>query len=275
MANSIEILKDSLQKEFSMPFVVHSENHSGENHFVFFPQNDLKELFEVSVYIHNRVRIVVEIKPQLHAAAMLEDLSRASEDKKALFYSYSSTLKQKGVKISLTVNGLPFSLDDNAIWPEQWKSFELRVTKSAVFDDSKDNEIDVISEWSKIVTGMFLSLLTVTDTTSEELGYEEGNQYQVLQTKYERNPVNRELCLALYGYKCKICGFDFEERYGPIGRHFIHVHHKTPVSQIGPHYVINPEEDLIPVCPNCHAMLHRKSPPYTPQEILKFISDPQ
>jgi 5-methylcytosine-specific restriction protein A len=40
---------------------------------------------------------------------------------------------------------------------------------------------------------------------------------------------------------------------------------------IGPNYQINPEKDLIPVCPNCHAMLHRKSPPFLPDEIKKNL----
>lgn len=49
--------------------------------------------------------------------------------------------------------------------------------------------------------------------------------------------------------------FDF---YGEIGEGFIHVHHLTPIHQIGKEYKVNYKEDLAPVCPNCHAMLHRK-----------------
>ncbi|TXQ76122.1 HNH endonuclease [Escherichia coli] len=26
---------------------------------------------------------------------------------------------------------------------------------------------------------------------------------------------------------------------------------------------------LLPVCPNCHAMLHRRQPPFTPEELRK------
>ena len=64
-------------------------------------------------------------------------------------------------------------------------------------------------------------------------------------------------CLMLLTFLF-ICGFDFEKTYGEIGKGFIHVHHIVPVSEIGESYRVDYEKDLIPVCPNCHAMLHRK-----------------
>ncbi|MGA9069080.1 MAG: hypothetical protein WB424_02425 [Terracidiphilus sp.] len=37
---------------------------------------------------------------------------------------------------------------------------------------------------------------------------------------------------------------------------------------------INPINDLRPVCPNCHEMLHRSDPPYTIDQLKKIIADP-
>jgi 5-methylcytosine-specific restriction enzyme A len=54
---------------------------------------------------------------------------------------------------------------------------------------------------------------------------------------------------------------------GDIGKGFIHVHHLTQLSDIGQGYEVDPVKDLRPVCPNCHAMLHKKNPPYTIDEI--------
>ena len=71
---------------------------------------------------------------------------------------------------------------------------------------------------------------------------------------------------------CSICGFDFEKNYGELGKGFIHVHHIVPVSKIGPNYIIDPVKDLIPVCPNCHAMLHRTDPPMDPDVLLKILN---
>lgn len=89
--------------------------------------------------------------------------------------------------------------------------------------------------------------------------YSEGAVQQVLVNKYERNPKARLECINYYGsYKCQICNFDFAQVYGEIGKEFIHVHHIIPLNEIGNEYIVNPINDLIPVCPNCHAMLHRK-----------------
>lgn len=60
-----------------------------------------------------------------------------------------------------------------------------------------------------------------------------------------------------HGTACAVCGIDFEKVYGELGKGFIHVHHTVPIHTIGEEYTINPGKDLIPVCPNCHAMLHR------------------
>ena len=86
----------------------------------------------------------------------------------------------------------------------------------------------------------------------------EGSKKIISVNSYERNPKARTECIKKYGVNCSVCGFNFESTYGKRGEGFIHVHHLVPVSDIGDEYEINPITDLRPVCPNCHAMLHRK-----------------
>lgn len=85
----------------------------------------------------------------------------------------------------------------------------------------------------------------------------EGAIQRVSVNRYERSQEARVKCIAFHGCKCKICGFDFEKMYGELGKDFIHVHHIVPLSEISKEYEVDPIRDLIPVCPNCHAMLHR------------------
>ena len=87
--------------------------------------------------------------------------------------------------------------------------------------------------------------------------YFEGALKKVYVNKYERDKYAREECIKANGCKCAACGMNFEETFGELGKGFIHVHHIVPISTIGKEYKINPEKDLVPVCPNCHAMLHR------------------
>jgi len=86
--------------------------------------------------------------------------------------------------------------------------------------------------------------------------FPEGASQRVYVNRYERNSKARVRCIEEHGAVCKVCSFDFERAYGEIGRGFIHVHHKTPLEQITETYEVDPVKDLVPVCPNCHAMLH-------------------
>jgi 5-methylcytosine-specific restriction enzyme A len=91
--------------------------------------------------------------------------------------------------------------------------------------------------------------------------YVEGRRFKVTINGYERNPKARAACILHHGCKCKVCGFDFEKAYGAIGVGFIHVHHLVPASRTRGQYKIDPKTDLMPVCPNCHAMIHSPTPP--------------
>lgn len=85
----------------------------------------------------------------------------------------------------------------------------------------------------------------------------EGAKKEIFVNAYERNPLARQKCIEANGCYCHVCGLDFKKMYGEIGDGFIQVHHKIPISTIGKEYKIDPINDLVPVCPNCHAMLHR------------------
>jgi 5-methylcytosine-specific restriction protein A len=88
----------------------------------------------------------------------------------------------------------------------------------------------------------------------------EGSTYSITVNRYERDPAARKACIAHYGAECSVCGFDFEAFYGVIGEDFIHVHHLVELATIGGEYAVDPVNDLRPVCPNCHAMLHVERP---------------
>ena len=96
---------------------------------------------------------------------------------------------------------------------------------------------------------------------------QEGLVRRVLVNRYERDPKARKKCIEYYGIRCSVCELDFERRYGGIGRGFIHVHHLRPLGRLKSSYRLDPLKDLVPVCPNCHAMLHRRDPPYDVEQL--------
>lgn len=97
----------------------------------------------------------------------------------------------------------------------------------------------------------------------------EGALRQVTVNQYERNRKARDACVEYHGAQCQVCGLSFEERYGEIGRDFIHVHHVRPIAGPGSKKHVDPKKDLVPVCPNCHAMLHRARPPIDVEDLRR------
>ena len=99
----------------------------------------------------------------------------------------------------------------------------------------------------------------------------EGARLRVESDHYERNPEARARCLAHYGKACVACAFDFGRVYGAQAAGFIHVHHLTPLATIAVDYIVDPVRDLRPVCPNCHAVIHLREPPYIIDEIRAIL----
>lgn len=110
------------------------------------------------------------------------------------------------------------------------------------------------------------------DQIDDNTEYPEGSARKVLVNAYERNPKAREACLKKHGYRCCVCNMNFREKYGEIGKGFIHVHHKKPLALRRKEYKIRPTIDLVPVCPNCHAMLHTTNPPRSIEDLRSRIS---
>jgi len=101
--------------------------------------------------------------------------------------------------------------------------------------------------------------------------FTEGRIIQLNSKRFERSLKLRSQCINYHGTDCKICGFDFESVFGDLGANFCHVHHITPLSEVGMQHEVCPKKDLIPVCPNCHAMLHRRVPALQPTELREML----
>jgi hypothetical protein len=120
---------------------------------------------------------------------------------------------------------------------------------------------------------------TVPDATGlpeevEDGVFAEGTVRRIVVNAFERNLRARQACLDHYGYDCICCGFNFEHAYGEAGASLIHVHHLVPLAAVGRSYAVDPIRDLVPVCPNCHAIIHRADPPYRVNEVKLLLGQP-
>lgn len=102
--------------------------------------------------------------------------------------------------------------------------------------------------------------------------YLEGEVKTIVLNRYERDGKARAACLAHFGPICLACGEDPAVRYGEVAAGVIQVHHLVSLASIRQAYVVDPVKDLCPVCPNCHAVIHRREPPYSIAEIREFLA---
>ncbi len=98
----------------------------------------------------------------------------------------------------------------------------------------------------------------------------EGAVRRISVNAYERSPKARQKCIDYYGASCVVCGFDFRVVYGKVGDGF-NVHHLKQLSKVGEQYKVDPIRDMRPVCPNCHAIIHRRNPAYSIEEVVTFL----
>lgn len=130
-------------------------------------------------------------------------------------------------------------------------------------------------DWSRLFVAAILALLPVQPTEAEDkspaVGYGEGGAATSRSTRYERDRRNRAAAIATWGCRCRACGLDFGDRHGNAAMGFIEVLHTTPVSVLEPGTVVDRARDLVPLCPNCHAVADRREPPFTVEEIRTML----
>lgn len=100
--------------------------------------------------------------------------------------------------------------------------------------------------------------------------FDERKRKTVSTEQIYRSEKARQECIRLKGCQCNICGFDFEKAYGALGKDYIEVHHITPIGELSSaedYAGTDPQKDLIPVCSNCHSVIHRRKKPYSAEEI--------
>jgi hypothetical protein len=103
--------------------------------------------------------------------------------------------------------------------------------------------------------------------------YLEGATVTVRLNRYERSAKARKACISHYGHSCSVCDRMMENIYGRRAFGLIHVHHLRPLSSLAEEYEVDPIEDLRPVCPNCHAVIHFQTPMLTIDQARRLVEN--
>lgn len=198
------------------------------------------------------------------AGPLLRQMSDADAEQRGGFHILQKQAYADGAAVYVAVDGM--RVDQLPSASEPWRRLEVEVTRR--LGPGKVTEaainlgaLEAASTCLSLATVLLPLEATPSGAVESEPGLPEGARTRIEVNRYERSPANRAACIAHFGLECQACGLRFEDVYGELGVGYIQVHHRVPVSTLGDSYFVNPVTDLVPVCANCHAMLHRTTPP--------------
>jgi 5-methylcytosine-specific restriction protein A len=261
-------IAEIVERRFRTPLSIEKQtNNCIEIRLSDLPRN---EGFVLILQKHWR-RITCETRLEQFAGPLLKAIQESSlEDKKSfanLFHAFS-----KSSHITLLVNhfGIPINDFENGC---------TKITKFQILGELKnidfsELEEEVLTQICSEVVWQILCLMMVflqKRISDDYLSSKEGEETLKTVKEYERNPIYRDIVMALRGTACTVCEMQYEDKYGAYGKNFIEIHHLTPASTLKHGYKFNPLTDLVPVCSNCHAIIHRKKKPYTISDMRKAI----
>jgi 5-methylcytosine-specific restriction protein A len=273
--NSVRLGR-SLQERLGLALIAKDEVVDG-GLFATLRPSDLEEGNGFVIVVSRTARQVeASFRADSFAAALLRKMSEADALARGTFHALLSQARSDCGHVYLEVDGASVeSLPDSA---EPWRSFGLDM--STRLPPGKVTEGVIQEEALRVASAcmtLALSLLPVEPMQEPGLhgaaGLPEGARTRVEVNRYERSPVNRAACIAHYGPICRACAFDFRAFYGSLGEGYVEVHHRTPVSRMNESYFVNPITDLVPVCANCHAMLHRTEPPMAVEALRTLLGE--
>lgn len=238
---------------------------------------DSKHTFGIRLTLGWR-RIEIAFEPGAFAAPLLAEMGRADVSGRAVFISTLSSCQAQGAEVRLRVNGQDRTWSDVALWSEPWTRLELTLRKGNIEIGDLDvgPDIEIVREWALRFVAAIIAILPLDDGAEElppdnQQGFSEGAGTTVTVNRYERDRRNRAAAIAIHGIRCKGCNMSFGERYGYSALGFIEIHHQVPVSKMGPGYIVDPARDLVPLCSNCHSVVHRQDPPLTIDQLRHLL----
>jgi 5-methylcytosine-specific restriction protein A len=144
----------------------------------------------------------------------------------------------------------------------------------AFWDHYHDHPALVASLAAQLRNGSTSGTSFPTSPEEDEDEVEEGRllyrQHRVRERNRKVIEAKKKAALAGgVGLACEVCGFDFQQTYGELGKGFVECHHLIALSDAG--VTKTKASDLALLCSNCHRMAHRKKPWPTLDELRALI----
>lgn len=166
--------------------------------------------------------------------------------------------------------------DSDKIWIEESKKcFRCKNWNKLLLELSSDHYVKFETNKVKSISSQELEN---RDKYDDKRLYYEGKERlkKHIKLEKERNSLVIKDAKRAFFKKhgrlyCQICGFDFREVYGEVGKNFAEGHHKKMVADMDKEGETITIDDIAIVCSNCHAMLHRSNPPISVEELKNIV----
>jgi len=168
--------------------------------------------------------------------------------------------------------------DNNGFWTITEKGEKILIQENGDIIDylfSKHFAYDDV----KIALGK-ISENKETIILDEDVIISEGKKKYLSRKVFDRSSKLRDAAIKHFFHGgqtyCFACDFNFEKVYRELGRGFIEIHHIKPVFDYddsdSEKAILDALENVIPLCSNCHRMLHRsKENAFSVPELIKLI----
>jgi 5-methylcytosine-specific restriction protein A len=226
------------------------------------------------VFSSSRYRDVITLEPDHFAGSLVREMGKCLSLDALVVKQVLDRIEQNDAQVSFWINGTYVSSQNLFSTDNHWESFSFDIEMVRRDLSVREKIDDRRTVLVKFASSLLVCLLPIELVENfEQLGELEGKKMSVVKNTYERSPKNRAACLIFHGYNCFSCGLNFEQTYGSIGEKYIEVHHRVPVSLMGGEYRLDPKTDLVPLCSNCHSMVHTESPPITPENLKQLVTE--
>jgi len=197
---------------------------------------------------------VTAIKEEFGAARQTTILQHRADLIRARVPDYTPHFTDKSIELDASTT-LGRSYGPGAAFSKRYATAALP-SESVLISDL----LKMINLYRQLVLAGGVDLIEDKDQQFESelsLNVEEKKQFREhrrIEGRIDSSKVKR-----IQGYKCKVCGFDFEEVYGELGKGFIEAHHLQPYSElkVGQKRRLDLKKDFAVLCANCHRMAHK------------------
>lgn len=219
---------------------------------------------------HGFLQWTFDLRLEDFSAQLLDLMRKRAKEREPEFVA----LLGHAVQTSNVFDFKSSGFDLKSLMPSEWTDFSF----VSVYEYSRHQDAFGFL-FDRLLATVSVPLCLLEDSpewTVEGEAQVEGNLKIVESRKYERSRYNRAICLHHYGFSCRGCGTRMAEKYGPLTKEIIEVHHIVPVSQMEKPKRLDPIKDLVPLCPNCHSVIHSQSSPMSVLELrgkTGFVAD--